>query len=69
MVRKDDDGSEKMRMEATSVEKKKLDDSLFLPPGDYTKFDMDAIRNKRKSPAGEGNQGEQRRGNPGSPTP
>jgi hypothetical protein len=69
MVRKDDDGSEKMRMEATSIEKKKLDNSLFLPPGDYTKFDMDALRNKRKRPVEEGNQGEQRHGNPGSTTP
>ena len=69
MVRKDDDGSEKMRMEATSVEKKKIDNSLFLPPGDYTKFDMDAIKNKRKAPVEEGNEGEQRHGNPGSATP
>jgi hypothetical protein len=50
MVRKDDDGSEKMRMEATSVEKKKLDNSLFVPPADYTKFDMNAMKNKRDSP-------------------
>jgi hypothetical protein len=50
MVRKDDDGSEKMRMEATSVEKKKLDNSLFMPPADYTKLDMDAMRAKRNSP-------------------
>src|SRR5215467_2510146 len=56
MVRKDDDGSEKMRMEATSVEKKKLDNSLFVPPADYTKFDMNAMR-------------EQRPGNIDSPTP
>ena len=50
MVRKDDNGSEKMRMEATSVEKKKLDNSLFMPPADYTKLDMDAMRAKRNSP-------------------
>jgi len=56
MVRKDDDGSEKMRMEATSVEKKKLDNSLFVPPADYTKFEMNATR-------------EQRPGNIDSPTP
>ncbi len=56
MVRKDDDGSEKIRMEATSVEKKKLDNSLFVPPADYTKFDMNAMR-------------EQRPGNIDSPTP
>src|SRR5262249_54009017 len=50
MTRKDDDGSEKMRMEATSIEKKKLDNSLFTPPADYTKLDMDAMRSKRTSP-------------------
>ena len=50
MVRKDEDGSEKMRMEATSVEKKKLDNSLFLPPADYTKFDVNAMKDKRNSP-------------------
>jgi len=50
MVRKDDDGSEKMRMEATSVEKKKLDNSLFMPPAEYTKLDMDAMRPKRNGP-------------------
>jgi hypothetical protein len=49
MVRKDDDGSEKMRMEATSVEKKKLDNSLFTPPADYTKLDMNAMRSKRNN--------------------
>ena len=59
MVRKDDDGSEKMRMEATSVEKKKLDNSLFVPPADYIKFDMNAMKGKRKSPFEEGNEGEQ----------
>ena len=50
MVRRDDDGAEKMRMEATSVEKKKLDNSLFTPPADYTKLDMNAMRNKRSNP-------------------
>jgi hypothetical protein len=49
MVRRDDDGSEKMRMEATSVEKKKLDNSLFTPPADYTKLDMNAMRSKRNN--------------------
>ena len=57
MVRKDDDGSEKMRMEATSVEKKKLDNSLFVPPADYTKFDVNAMRNKRNAPSEEENKG------------
>ena len=69
MVRKDDDGLEKMRMEATSVEKKKLDNSLFVPPADYTKFDINAMREKRKSPFEERNEGEQRHGNVDSPTP
>lgn len=50
MVRKDEDGSEKMRMEATSVEQKKLDNSLFLPPVDYTKFDVNAMKDKRNAP-------------------
>jgi hypothetical protein len=50
MIRKDDDGAEKMRMEATSVEKKKLDNSLFAPPADYTKLDMNAMRNRRNTP-------------------
>ena len=42
MVRKDDDGSGRLRMEATGVEKKQLDNSLFVAPADYTKLDMNA---------------------------
>ena len=57
MVRKDDDGSERLRVEATSVEKRKLDSSLFVPPADYTKLDMNAMRNKRNSPLEEGSKG------------
>ena len=62
MVRKDDDGSERLRVEATSVEKRKLDSSLFVPPADYTKLDMNAMRNKRNSPLEEGSKGEKREG-------
>jgi len=69
MVRKDDDGSERLRMEATSVEKKKLDSSLFVPPADYTKLDMNAMRNKRNNPFEEGNEGEKRHGEAEVPVP
>lgn len=39
VVTKNKDGSE-FRMEATSIEKKSLPDSLFEPPAGYQKFDM-----------------------------
>jgi hypothetical protein len=39
VVSHDKDGGE-FRMEATSIEKKSLPDSLFAPPADYQKFDM-----------------------------
>lgn len=37
------DGKEDMRMEATKVEKKKLDDKLFAPPSDYKCMDMTSM--------------------------
>jgi hypothetical protein len=62
MVTRDDDGAEKMRMEATSVEKKRLDNSLFVPPVDYTKFDMNAIMQQRRKALQEGGAGGQAQG-------
>jgi len=54
-----DDGSEKMRMEATSVEKKRLDSNLFVPPSDYTKFDIGAMMQQRtKASQPKGGEGE-----------
>jgi len=62
MVTRDDDGAEKMRMEATSVEKKCLDNSLFVPPADYTKFDMNAMMQQRRKASQEGGAGGQVQG-------
>ncbi len=47
MTTKDDEDAEKMRMEATAIEKKRLDHSLFVPPADYTKFDMNTMMEQR----------------------
>jgi len=59
MTTKDDEDAEKMRMETTAVEKKRLSDSLFIPPADYTKFDMNAMMEQRTKDRQEGgNQGE-----------
>lgn len=69
IVTKDEDGSEKMRMEAMSVEKKKLDNSLFIPPPDYTKFDINAVMQNRRKSSREGGTGDQSQGNVDSPTP
>jgi hypothetical protein len=38
-----------MRMEVTSVEKKKLDDSLFVPPSDYKQFEMPDVKSMMKN--------------------
>lgn len=40
MIGRKDDGTEEMRMEATSIEKKALDASLFAMPAGYSKMDM-----------------------------
>ncbi|MBL9202204.1 MAG: DUF4412 domain-containing protein [Opitutaceae bacterium] len=40
IVNKDKKGNETNRMEATAIEKKKLDEALFTVPEGYTKFDM-----------------------------
>ena len=40
----DPKGNEEARWEAVKVEKKSLDDTLFLPPVDYKKQDMAVIR-------------------------
>lgn len=40
VVGKDKAGKENFRMEATTVEKQNLPDSLFVPPAGYQKFDM-----------------------------
>jgi hypothetical protein len=63
MVTKDEDGSEKMRMEATSVEKKRLDSSLFVPPADYTKFNINVMMQQRTKASQEAAQGEQGQSN------
>jgi len=62
MVTKGDDGSEKMRMEAMNVERKRLDDSLFVPPADYAKLDMSAMMQQRKKASQEGGQGDEGQG-------
>lgn len=43
VVTKDTDGTEKMRLEATKVEKKSLNEHLFTAPDDYKKFDRGAM--------------------------
>jgi len=61
MVTKDEDGSEKTRTEAMNVERKKLDNNLFVPPADYTKFDLNAMmqqRTKASQEVGKGDQGQ-----------
>jgi hypothetical protein len=62
MVTQDDNGAEEMRMEATSIEKKRLDNSLFVPPVDYTKFDVNAIMQQRRKASQEGGPGDQAQG-------
>ena len=42
-VDRDDHGKEEARWEAVKIEKKHLDDKLFLPPSDYKKHDMAVI--------------------------
>ncbi len=46
------DGKVKMSMEATKVEKKSLDDSLFVIPTDYKEFSMPSIPNMPNMPRG-----------------
>ena len=58
MVTKDEDGSEKTRTEAMNVERKKLDNSLFVPPADYTKFDLNAMMQQRTKVSQEGGKGD-----------
>ena len=62
MVTKDEDGSEKTRTEAMNVERKKLDNSLFVPPADYTKFDLNAMMQQRTKASQEGGKGDQGQG-------
>jgi hypothetical protein len=76
MTTKDDEDAEKMRMEATAVEKKSVDNSLFIPPADYSKFDMNAMMEQRRKARQEsGNQAQgqvdvqQRSGSSGTANP
>jgi len=43
-VDRDAKGNEEARWEVVTIEKKSLDDALFLPPADYKKQDMAVIR-------------------------
>jgi hypothetical protein len=43
VVAYDDRNVETTRMEATKIEKKKLDDARFLVPADYQQIDMPAM--------------------------
>jgi hypothetical protein len=43
MVNRDKSGKELTRMEAVSVDKQSLPDSIFAPPADYQQFQMPAI--------------------------
>lgn len=43
-VGRDAKGNEEARWEVVNIEKKSLDDALFLPPADYKKQDMAVIR-------------------------
>ena len=42
-VDRDAKGNEEARWEVVTIEKKSLDDRLFLPPADYKKQDMAVI--------------------------
>lgn len=46
------DGEVKMTMEATRIEKKSLDDSLFVIPTDYKEFSMPSMPNMPTLPSG-----------------
>ncbi|MEK6405520.1 MAG: DUF4412 domain-containing protein [Acidobacteriota bacterium] len=46
------DGQVKMTMEATRIEKKPLDDSLFVIPTDYKEFSMPSIPKMPPLPGG-----------------
>ena len=43
ILSKRSDGSEFTRIETTKIEKRALDDTLFMIPSDYTKYDMEAM--------------------------
>jgi len=44
-----EDGKERSRTEATSIEKKSLDGALFVVPADYVKQDMSGMANRMKA--------------------
>lgn len=52
VVTRSADGGETFRMEATSIEKQNLPDSLFVPPTDYEKFDMGTMMRGMGMPGG-----------------
>ena len=54
VISKGSDGSEKTRMEATKVEKKTLDGSLFTAPADYKKLDREGMMRGMGGPGGSG---------------
>jgi hypothetical protein len=43
IISKRSDGSEFTRVETVKIEKRALDDTLFMIPSDYTKYDMEAM--------------------------
>ena len=43
MISKRSDGSEFTRVETVKIEKRALDDALFMIPSEYTKYDMEAM--------------------------
>jgi hypothetical protein len=43
IISKRSDGSEFTRVETVKIEKRALDDALFMIPSDYTKYDMEAM--------------------------
>lgn len=53
MIVRRENGTEEMRMEATNIERKKLDDTLFAVPAGYSKMEMPNI------PGGAGTAGSQ----------
>ena len=60
-VDRDDRGEEESRWEAVKIEKKRLDDRMFLPPPDYKKQDLAVMMNGMRG-AGEGSQSPSARG-------
>ena len=43
ITRKKEGGPEESRMETTAIDRSKQDDALFVPPADYTKFEMPSM--------------------------